>query len=322
MMAARYDWAVVQPSRERPDMASALTLYASHLQDVRRVSPHTVRAYTQDIAAFVHALDGTPALTELHADAVRKFLAENRRNRPATSVARTLSSLRGFAAFVKARGWHESDLDVLESPKKRHHLPLCPSEADAHGIVESRLPTVSPHNAVHARDWALLEVLYGTGARVSECAALDVRDVVRAGEGWSLLIRAGKGQKERIVPLGRKAEEALAAYLSVRETWIGERRQQALFVGCRGRRMNVRVMRRVVHEACTRAGVPFRIGPHALRHACATHLLEHGCDLRSIQTLLGHASLSTTQRYTHLTLGRLQTVYEEAHPRARLRTSS
>jgi len=168
------------------------------------------------------------------------------------------------------------------------------------------------------RDRALLEVMYGSGLRVSEVCALDVADV--EGTEGTVRIRHGKGDKERIVPLGGAAMKALDGYLELRgelrHPRTGEQAPQALFLNVRGGRLTTRSVARLVNKSSVQAGTRVTVSPHALRHSCATHLLDGGADLRSIQEILGHASLRTTQRYTHLSIDHLMNVYDEAHPRA------
>jgi len=208
-----------------------------------------------------------------------------------------LSSLRAFFQFlVRRRVIASNAAKLVASPKRPRKLPRFLSADDAARLVEA--PTTP-------RDRALCELLYGCGLRVSEAVGLDVTDL----DGDELRVRRAKRGKERIVPIGRKAHEALAAY-------IGKRGEGPMFISARGKRLSDGEARRIVRRAVLLGGTPYAT-PHALRHSYATHLLDSGADLRSIQELLGHASLSTTQRYTHVSIAHLAQVYDAAHPRAR-----
>jgi integrase/recombinase XerC len=302
--------------------------FVAHLANEVRASPHTLRAYRHDLGVFLEFAQralGRPARPEdLEVRLVRRHLGEVHGKLSPASVSRRLSVLRSFVDYLRRQGLVEDNaLALIQRPKRRPALPRALPPEDVVALLAApATPSADPtgHRELLAlRDAALLEVLYGAGLRVSECVALD-REHVQFTDGEATLrVVRGKGGKDRLVLLGRPGVAALRAYLAAR----GGRPEppqvhRALFVGARGRRMGVRAVREVVGRRCTAAGTRARIGPHGLRHSFATHLLQSGCDLRTIQSLLGHASLSTTQRYTSLDLGRIVDVYEAAHPRARI----
>jgi integrase/recombinase XerC len=275
--------------------------FAEHLAVVKRASAHTQRAYLGDIDAFLgfarERLGKPPEPRHLDIPLVRAYVASLYGKNDAVSTARKLSSLRAFFQFlVRRRVIASNAAKLVASPKRPRKLPRFLSADDAARLVEA--PTLP-------RDRALCELLYGCGLRVSEAVGLDVTDL----DGEELRVRRAKRGKERIVPIGRKAHEALVAY-------IGTRGEGPMFLSARGKRLSDGEARRIVRRAVLRGGTPHAT-PHALRHSYATHLLDSGADLRSIQELLGHASLSTTQRYTHVSIAHLAQVYDAAHPRAR-----
>jgi integrase/recombinase XerC len=291
---------------------SPVDRYLAHLELERRVSPHTLAAYGRDLArleAFaageglvVEALD-TARLERL----VRALMAEGRSPR---SVGRLVAAVRGFYRFTTA-GSHDSPAAQLFAPRAWTALPkyLTAEEVDA------LLDTPDPGTPRGLRDRALLETLYATGLRVSELLGLTAAHV-DLGDG--VVTTMGKGRKERVVPIGQKAIEALERYRAAVAELCGRSRRDAaaVFLNTRGTRLTSRSVARLVDAYTISTGLATKISPHALRHSFATHLLGAGADLRSIQELLGHASLSTTQRYTHVHLDQLMEVYDKAHPRA------
>ncbi len=301
-------------------MEEALERFRVHLADERRLSPHTVRAYVRDVAGFLahtaERLGRPPRPEDLDVRAIRAHLAAGHRRLAPSTQARRLSVLRGFGEFLRREGRVPDNPALLvRRPKQPKHLPVALPPEDMKDLVEAADPAAA--DPVDVRDRAVLEVLYGAGLRVSECAGLDLDDVREEHGGSFLRVRGGKGGKDRQVPLGRQARAALDAWLVRRDELVQPHSPpQALFLGVRGGRLSVRTIRQMVYRRCGQAGTRARVGPHGLRHAFATHLLQSGCDLRTIQSMLGHASLSTTQRYTHLDLGRIVDVYERAHPRA------
>ncbi len=288
-------------------MDPAIESFAAHLAQVERASPHTQRAYLADLRQLAAFLDerGTP-LDAATRDDLRAFLASRFAvNGPAT-LARKQASLRAFYEH-RVRMGHIADSPArrLVFPKRRISLPNAVAVDDCFALVDAP----SRRSAAGLRDRAALELLYGAGLRVSELVGLDLADLASD----SVRVR-GKGNKERIVPLVRKARAALDAYLARR----GELRPKdsALFLNLRGGRLTARSVARHLDKHALHAGARRHVHPHALRHSFATHLLDMGADLRGIQELLGHASLSTTQRYTHVSAERLLQAYEDAHPRA------
>jgi integrase/recombinase XerC len=279
-----------------------------------------VTAYFRDVTAFLDDVERRNERgahpRDLNVREARAHLATLHGRKSAATIGRRLSALRRFGEFCRARGLvGENELALLRRPKQGRHLPVALPVEDISRVIEvSR----GQEKEVELRDTALLEVLYGSGLRVSEAVALDLSDLRAAEGGLVLRVRGGKGGKDREVPLGERGVEALNAWLGVRESFVGQNTPRAaVFLGRRGGRLPIRSARAVVYARCLAAGARAVVGPHGLRHSFASHLLQSGCDLRSIQMLLGHSSLSTTQRYTQLDMGGLFDLYETAHPRAR-----
>jgi integrase/recombinase XerC len=291
-----------------PD-APELEEFAAHLARVARASPHTQRAYLSDLgqlAAFLAERQiGLDAATR---DDLRSFLAARFGKNAPASLARKQASLRAFYEH-RVRMGHIADSPArrLVFPKRRVSLPNVVSVDDCFALLEAP----SERTAAGLRDRCALELLYGAGLRVSELVGLDLDDLL---DGRTALRVRGKGSKERIVPLVGKARAALLRYLD-RRAELRPRGPQ-LFLNRRGGRLTARSVARHLDRYALIAGARRHVHPHALRHSFATHLLDMGADLRGIQELLGHASLSTTQRYTHVSSERLLQVYEDAHPRA------
>jgi integrase/recombinase XerC len=243
--------------------------------------------------------------------AVRSYLAHlSRRKLARASVARHLSALRTFFKWLVREGAVEANpARTVATPKREKHLPAVMQTSDVALLMEQ--PDTS--TTLGLRDAAFLELMYASGLRISELVGIDLDDL----ELRAKLVKVhGKGSKERIVPFGSKAEAALRAYLAVRGELSGDPEEQALFVNYRGARITTRSVRRLFDGYLRKAALRAGISPHTLRHSFATHLLTAGADLRTIQELLGHASLSTTQKYTHLNDWQLIAVYKKAHPRA------
>ena len=296
-------------------LAAALEGYEDHLRTQRDLSAHTVRGYVTDAVALLDHLarrGGTQA-HDLDLATLRSWLAQGRtRGHSRATIARHAASARSFTAWLRRAGLTPDDVGLrLVSPKAHRTLPgvLAPEQAKA--VVES---TAGAEEPVGLRNAVVLELLYASGIRVSELVGLDVDDVDR---GRRLLRVMGKGSKERSVPYGVPAERALDAWLTRgRPALARPDSGPALLLGARGRRLDPREVRRTVHSAVAGTDGAPDIGPHGLRHSAATHVLEGGADLRSVQELLGHASLATTQIYTHVTVERLRAVHAQAHPRA------
>jgi len=286
--------------------AEAITQFLNYLRHERRVSPHTLRNYESDLGQFQEFLrqqpDGAPPIEKIDYLHVRHFVGEFYTTRKSTSVARKLAVLRSFFKFLGREGWvKENPARLVASPKLPKTLPAVPT-AEQLDEFFAKLPENE------ARDRAIFELLYGCGLRVSELVGLNVSDV-RVADG--LLLVRGKGRKERETPFGRLAAQALARYFNVRP--IGA---TALFLNHRGGRLTTRSIGRLVKKYATLFAADTGWHPHSFRHAFATHMLNHGADLRAIQELLGHSQLSTTQKYTQVSLQKLLEVYGKAHPKA------
>ncbi|WP_369253843.1 tyrosine recombinase XerC [Geodermatophilus amargosae] len=298
-----------------PALAAALDGYEQALRDERDLSAHTVRGYLTDAVWLLDHLArrGGTKVDELDLTALRSWLAQGRtRGASRATTARRAAAARSFTAWLRRSGHTPEDVGLrLVSPKAHRTLPDVLAPDQARTVVES---TAGAEDPVGLRDAVVLELLYASGIRVSELVGLDVDDVDR---GRRLLRVLGKGRKERSVPYGAPAEQALDAWLTRgRPALATPDSGPALLLGARGRRLDPREARRTVHTAVARAPGAPDVGPHGLRHSAATHVLEGGADLRSVQELLGHASLATTQIYTHVTVERLRAVHAQAHPRA------
>jgi integrase/recombinase XerC len=316
-------------------MEPLVELFRQHLESEKRAPPNTVRAYLADLEEFfahVRARRGeqpgsSPRRCEdLDTIACRSFLASLHGKNDPASVGRKLSSLKTFfRLLVRRKLIAGSPLAALRGPKRAHHLPAFLGKEEASRLLQTGPAKV--HTAFEReRDQTLFEVLYGSGLRISEACNLDLGDVVSDGTGAQITVHEGKGGKDRIVPAGGKAWQALRAYLPLRAILVADILAQgrpadgeALFLSRRGLRMGDREARRKLDRRECENAVK-RVSPHALRHSFATHLLGEGADLRSIQEMLGHASLRTTQRYTQVDIDHLMAVYDRAHPRATLRT--
>lgn len=298
-----------------PALAEVLAGYEEHLRWQRDLSAHTVRGYVGDAIWLLDHLvrRGGTRIDDLDLAALRSWLAHNRtRGAGRATIARRAAAARSFTRWLRRSGLTGEDVGLrLVSPKAHRTLPEVLAPDQARAVVDSAAGAEDP---VGLRDAVVLELLYASGIRVSELVGLDVDDVDR---GRRLLSVFGKGRKERNVPYGAPAERALDAWLTRgRPALATDRSGPALLLGARGGRLDPREARRTVHAAVTAAPGAPDIGPHGLRHSVATHVLEGGADLRLVQELLGHASLATTQLYTHVTVDRLRAVHARAHPRA------
>ncbi len=337
-------------------METALATFGRHLAAERGLSPHTVRAYLGDITALLSyaAEDGCSELADLDIAVLRGWLgAQHRAGQARATIARRSASARAFTAFAHRSGWLAGDPGAqLASPKVHRHLPEVLGQQQMRAVLSAAGLPVDGASAdgggapvagastedmlaaaIEQRDVAIMELLYATGIRVSELTGLDTGDLDSARRTVRVV---GKGSKERVVPVGIPALRAVQDWLDRgRPTVISAQGPQpraggtggsagggsgryglALFLGARGGRIDPRTVRRVVHTRIAAAGPIPDTGPHGLRHTAATHLLEGGADLRSVQEILGHASLATTQIYTHVSIDRLISVYHQAHPRA------
>jgi len=291
---------------------SAVAHYLQHLAAERRLSPHTVAAYARDLASLSRLTGGKP-LAELGVADIRGAIVKLRsQNLTATSVARQLSSWRGFYAFACRRlGYAGNPCLGLRPPKAVKALPdILSPDACARLLQDG--PAAESGDALQARDRAMFELFYSSGLRLSELTGLDLGDLdLQSGEAQV----TGKGRKTRVVPVGRQALAALAAWLPQRLALA--RDTAALFVSRNGARLTPRSVQLRLDRWARQADLGQHVHPHMLRHAFATHVLQSSGDLRAVQEMLGHASISTTQVYTHLDWQHLATVYDQAHPRAR-----
>lgn len=294
--------------------------YTSELALRRGLSEHTVAAYVQEARSFLYFLaelsdmskDEPLDLSALELADVRAWLAGAQNSGQArSSIARHSASIRTFTSWLYRCGYTKKNAAArLKAPRPDNALPHVLTQSHVETLLGYARERAEGGNPVHVRDWAALELLYASGLRISELCALDVSSL----QANSTVRVIGKGNKERIVPYGVPALRALREYLAVRDQ-LKRGPTPALFLGARGGRINPRSLRDVVHRLASQAGVP-DISPHDLRHSSATHLLEGGADLRSVQELLGHSSLATTQRYTHVSAERLRATFAQAHPRA------
>jgi integrase/recombinase XerC len=296
-------------------LADALEGYLRHVASERGLSAHSVRAYGGDLASLLdHAARcGVLAPEELTLGVLRSWLAlQTSRGKARATLARRAAAARGFTAWAVRRGLMTTDPGAaLASPKRHRTLPAVLDAAQVRALLDGLALADEP---LDLRDRAVLELLYATGVRVSELCGLDLRDIDRSRRTVKVL---GKGDKERTVPLGDPALRAVDDWLAHgRPSLATTGSAQALLLGARGGRLDSRTARRVVHERLAEVPGAPDLGPHGLRHSAATHLLEGGADLRSVQELLGHATLATTQIYTHVSIDRLKATYDRAHPRA------
>lgn len=297
-----------------PAWCSLIADYAQHLCVERGLSEHTVRAYRGDLRDLAEATG--VEVPELRLSTLRGWLSgmTEQGAAPAT-IQRRVASARGFLAWARLEGIITEDPAVrLKAPKRVRRLPRVLTGAAVDETLRSaEARALDDGDPVALRDLALLEVAYSSGLRVSELCALRVGDVDRDRATVRVL---GKGGKERTVPIGIPALKAVDAWLGRRTEVARAGSPDTVFLGARGGALDPRVARRVVHEATRAVGPTAEIGPHGLRHAMATHLIEGGADLRSVQEMLGHSSVATTQIYTHVTTERLRSAYRQAHPRA------
>ena len=299
-------------------MAEVLAAYERHLVSERDLTPHTVRAYIGDVSSMLEqaAKLGHTDVGTLDVRTLRSWLATQQSlGKARTTMARRATAMRVFTAWAHRTGRLTADPGVLlGSPKAHRTLPPALRVDEARALLEAATERADDGSPLGARDAAVLELLYATGIRVGELCGLDVDDV----DFERRVIRVlGKGRKERTVPFGLPAQRALVRWLEGgRRGLMAPGAGAALFLGARGRRIDQRAVRTMVHARLADVPGAPDLGPHGLRHTAATHLLEGGADLRTVQELLGHASLATTQIYTHVTTDRLRKAYRQAHPRA------
>ena len=293
--------------------------YSHHLEKERNLSDHTIRAYLGDLESFLDNLkmqkiDDISVITIAH---IRSWLATQQvKGGARTTLSRRAVSIRLFTKWASKKGYLSKDVGAtLATPKGQRKLPEVLSIADASLAMDSLATRVAEEETpLSKRDCAILELLYATGARVSELCGLDLDDIDYQRNTIRVL---GKGNKERTIPLGIPAMKALNNWLNNARNEVATTSSgRAVFLGSRGKRIDQRTVRTIVYEALSALEGIERMGPHALRHSAATHLLEGGADLRTVQEILGHASLATTQIYTHVSTERLQKAFKQAHPRA------
>ncbi|MSY56323.1 MAG: tyrosine recombinase [Actinobacteria bacterium] len=296
-----------------------LTSFQRHLQVERNLSVHTVRAYMGDLNSLVEHLEklGLSDIGALELSHLRSWLANQAvKGGARTTLSRRATSVRLFTKWALRNKYISTDVGLtLATPKGHRTLPEVLDVNNAKLAMDSMATRAAEEESpLSLRDVAMVEILYATGARVGELCGLDVGDIDYNRNTIRVL---GKGNKERVIPVGRPAMKALEVWLADgRETLMTNQSAQAVFLGARGKRIDQRTVRSVVYEALSAIEGIERMGPHALRHSAATHLLEGGADLRTVQEILGHASLATTQIYTHVSTERLQKVFKQAHPRA------
>lgn len=316
---------------------SVLDAFIDYERHNKALSENTCRAYASDIRSALEQLTagGSSALDSITVDDLRMWMAQESKIVARSSLARKTITLRNFFAWCERRGIIPSDpAQTLMIPKIPKTLPAVLNETQAAALMNTADTAMSEHEdaasggasgdaegesksehdiAMDLRDCAMLELLYATGIRVQELVTLDIRDISGSTHTIKVL---GKGNKQRVVPYGIPAQHALDAWLERgRPILANAKSAQAVFLGSRGARIDQRVVRAVVHDEARKAGVP-DISPHALRHSAATHMLDGGADLREVQEMLGHSSLQTTQRYTHVSIEQLKDRYAQAFPRA------
>ncbi len=293
--------------------------YVEHLRNVRNLSENSIRAYVADLESMVTHINqmGIEDFSALELNHLRSWLSNLQvKGGARSSISRRVVSIRAFTYWAAKNGWLPRDIGRdLVAPKPERNLPeIIDIENAAKAIQALEVRAAEEESPIALRDLAVIEILYATGIRVSELVGLNIEDIDRSRNTIKVL---GKGSKERVVPIGIPALKALDKYLELgREKFVNQNSGRALFLGGRGKRIDQRIVRTIVYNATEAVGNGIKLGPHALRHSAATHLLEGGADLRTVQEILGHSSLSTTQIYTHVTEERLKKAYEQAHPRA------
>ena len=296
-----------------------LTAFERNLKVERNLSPHTIRAYMGDLKSLLLHLEklGLSDISALELTHLRSWLANQAvKGGARTTLARRAVSVRMFTKWALKNKFLSSDVGAsLATPKGHRTLPGVLDVNNAQIAMDSMATRAAQEQTpISLRDVAMVELLYATGARVGELCGLDIGDIDYSRNTIQVL---GKGDKERVIPMGRPAVAALESYLKDgRQALVSTQSANAVFLGLRGKRIDQRTVRTVVYEALSAIEGIERMGPHALRHSAATHLLEGGADLRTVQEILGHASLATTQIYTHVSSTRLQKVFKQAHPRA------
>ncbi len=293
--------------------------FERYLEAERNLSAHTIRAYLGDLDSFFDHLERLDVndFETLELAHIRSWLANQQvKGGARTTLSRRATSIRLFTKWATKKGFLVKDVGAtLATPKGARTLPDVLTVADASLAMDAMAARVGEEDGpISKRDAAMLEILYASGARVSELCGLDLEDIDYARSTIRVL---GKGNKERTIPIGNPAMRALESWLKHgRDSLAGAKSERAVFLGARGKRIDQRTVRTMVYHALAALEGAEKMGPHALRHSAATHLLEGGADLRTVQEILGHASLATTQIYTHVSTERLQKAFKQAHPRA------
>lgn len=293
--------------------------YIEHLRNVRNLSENSIKAYVADLESMISHINqmGITDFSALELNHLRSWLSNLQvKGGARSSISRRVVSIRAFTYWAAKNGWLPRDIGRdLVAPKPERSLPeIIDINNAAQAIKAMEVRAAEEESPTSYRDLAIIEILYATGIRVSELVGLNLEDIDRNRNTIKVL---GKGSKERVVPIGIPALKALDQYLQLgRDKFVNQSSGSALFLGGRGKRIDQRIVRTIVYNATEVVGKGIKLGPHALRHSAATHLLEGGADLRTVQEILGHSSLSTTQIYTHVTEERLKKAYEQAHPRA------
>ena len=298
-----------------------------YLEIEKKSSPHTIKNYRQDISQFwrfASREEKIDSLKKISRTILRRFLFWlNQQHYAHSSVLRKFSAVRSFLKFISRQGnFDYTSIGKISTPKLKPRNPVFLDKEETNMLLNIPGGTTAkgiPYRAENIRGTAILETLYATGIRVSELVGLNLSDIDFSN---GLIKVYGKGDKQRFVPIGKPALEAIKEYRKIREQILRKKRprfllsEEALFLNLRGYRLTARSVSRIVRNYANLGGLKAKVTPHTFRHTFATHLLEAGCDLRSVQELLGHKSLSTTQIYTHLTIERLKKVYAKSHPRA------
>ena len=299
--------------------SKTLEKFLDYLIIEKNRSDNTIRSYQTDIELLFEFLTsrGLSSFKEIQTDFIKEWIVSLKKNNISnTTISRRISSIKVFFNFLVKNNLIEINPTLkIIAPKLNKVLPniLGQKQADQLLTQAAIYEVQEESQEVRIRDYAILEVLYSTGIRVSELVGLDVEDINFSNLTLKVL---GKGKKERFVPFGIPAREAIDKYLKDSRNSLNDKNSQALFLGLRGKRLNVRQVRRILNKAMDQIENSKEVSPHDLRHSAATHMLEAGADLRIVQELLGHSSLATTQKYTHVTIERLREVFANAHPRA------
>ena len=292
-------------------MKNLAALFGKYIEAERNYSVNTLRAYNKDISAFLEFIASKPNINDISKITeyeIRQYIGSlNRRNGKST-IERKLASLRSFFDFLRKEEFiSHNPAKLVPSPKKEKNLPKFLTVDEVYQLLDDKIFK----GDLGLRNKAILELLYSCGLRVGELVNLDIMDLDFDNGVVSVM---GKGAKERIIPVGRKAIESVRNYLSIRNNF--KPKSQSLFLNSRGRTLTSRSIERILKDFCVKASLNKKISPHVLRHSFATHLLGSGADLRSIQDMLGHSSLSITQKYTHTSIEKIMEIYDKTHPRS------